>query len=103
MARVPMPLSEEIRNRIRSGRIPIATGYRLFGGKGDGSLCACCDRFITGAEIQFDVECPAPKGGWLSLPMHLNCFHAWCSESVGLMPRALDGAAERDRSVDASR
>jgi hypothetical protein len=73
-------LRQRIRAAIQSGKLPQAQGYRLFGGKGDGSLCVCCDRFITGAEIQFDLECPTASHSWVSLAMHLLCFELWRSE-----------------------
>jgi hypothetical protein len=98
-----MSLAEEIRTRIRSGRLPPADSYRVFGVKGDGSQCACCDHIITGTEIQFDVECHTPRAGWLPFSMHLKCFHAWRNESVPLMPRAPHSAGGHDRAVDASR
>lgn len=76
-----MNAGETIQDRIRAGRLPAAAGYRLNAGKGDGSVCACCDRFITSGHIQFDVECPLPRGDWMSLAMHIDCFQAWRSES----------------------
>jgi hypothetical protein len=100
---IQLELSELIRSRIRSGHLPAAEGYRLYGGKGDGSLCACCDRFITGAEIQFEVECPVPRGTWTPLPMHLHCFHAWCSESRALAPRVTGGGVDSDAQPAGSR
>lgn len=79
-------LRDLIRTRIRSGRLPRPQGHRLFGGRGDGTLCACCDRFITSAEIQFDIESPAADG-WESHPMHLDCFELWRSEAQAITPR----------------
>jgi hypothetical protein len=96
-------LAEQIRARIRSGSLPPADIYRVFGVKGDGSVCACCDRCISSAEIQFDVECHCAKGGWAPLSMHLTCFHTWRSESVPLMPRTLDSGAKQHGPLDASR
>lgn len=72
-----------IRARIRSGRLPSLQGHRLFGGKGDGALCACCDRFVTSSEIQFDIESPR-AGDWVSHPMHLDCFERWRHESEAM-------------------
>ncbi len=100
---IHLELSELIRSRIRSGHLPAAEGYRLYGGKGDGSLCACCDRCIGSTEIQFEVECPVPRGRWTPLPMHLNCFHAWCSESRALAPRVTAAGADSDAQPVGSR
>jgi hypothetical protein len=98
-----MDLAEEVRARIRSGRLPTADSYRVFGVKGDGSVCACCDRSITDAEILFDVECHIPNSGWSPFSMHLNCFHSWRNASVLLMPRALASGDLEARAVDAAR
>lgn len=98
-----MDLAEEVRTRIRSGRLPTADSYRVFGVKGDGSVCACCDRAITDAEIQFDVECHIANSGWSPFSMHLNCFHTWRNASAPLMPRAPDSGALEDRTLDAAR
>jgi hypothetical protein len=87
-----------IRARIRSGRLPSPQGHRLFGGKGDGALCACCDRFITSAEIQFDIESPR-AGDWVSHPMHLDCFELWRHESEAISARRARDAEEPRHSL----
>lgn len=92
--RTEADLAELIHSRICSGRLPSAAGHRLFGGQGDGSLCACCDRFITTSEMQFDVACPVPGGLYVPLPMHLSCFEAWVNESRA-MARFRDESARR--------
>jgi hypothetical protein len=80
-------ISELIHSRLTSGRLPIAGGHRLFGGSGDGSICACCDRFVTRGQIQFEVECPARDGSPIALLMHVECFDVWCKESRALRAR----------------
>jgi hypothetical protein len=89
-------LRDLIRARIRSGRLPRDQGHRLFGGKGEGTLCACCDRFITSAEIQFDIESPH-AGEWVSHAMHLHCFELWRIESRASTPRRSAELAELER------
>jgi len=91
-------LRDAIRARIRSGRLPGPEGHRLFGGKGDGTICACCDRFITSSEIQFDVESPR-AGSWVSHSMHLACFELWRSESLMINPRRPREAEEALRNA----
>lgn len=88
-------LRELIRARIRAGRLPHPQGHRLFGGRGEGTLCACCDRFITSAEIQFDIESQR-AGGWVSHAMHLDCFELWRSEARAHTPRRAREAQEMD-------
>jgi len=87
-----------IRARLQSRQLPLAHGHRLFRGQGDGALCACCDRFITTSEIQFDVECPEAGGPdgereRTRLSMHLQCFSAWVAESRLLADEAMAGKA----------
>jgi hypothetical protein len=86
-------LRDVIRARIRLGRLPNPQGHRLFGGKGDGALCACCDRFITSSEIQFDIE-SRRADGWVSHAMHLECFELWRIESRAASSRRVRELAE---------
>lgn len=71
---------ELVRARIRSGKIPIAGQYRLFGGRGDGGLCSCCDRIISRSEMAFEVDCPL-NDKHVTLQVHLACFNFWINES----------------------
>jgi len=91
-------LRDSIRARIRSGRLPRAQGHRLFGGKGHGTLCACCDRFITSSQIQFDIESPRADG-WVAHPMHLDCFELWRSESRASSPGRVREAEALDTAT----
>lgn len=90
-----MDLVEQIRDRVRCGRVPLADGCQVFGVKGDGSACACCDRPISAAEIQFDVEYRASASAWSTFPMHLHCFQTWRSASIRLKPPPLDSRVEQ--------
>ncbi len=91
-------LRDLIRARIRLGRLPNPQGHRLFGGKGDGTLCACCDRFITSSEIQFDIE-SRRADGWVSHAMHLDCFELWRTESRATSPRRARELRELDTAT----
>ena len=88
-------LRDLIRTRIRLGRLPTAKGHRLFGGRGEGTPCACCDRFITSSQIQFDIESPR-AGGWVSHAMHQDCFELWRMESRASVPRRVREVQELD-------
>src|SRR5579872_4602530 len=79
-------LRDLIRTRIRLGRLPKAQGHRLLGGRGEGTPCACCDRFITSSQIQFNIESPRAND-WVSHAMHLDCFELWRKESRASAPR----------------
>ena len=66
--------------RIISGRLPRWQKYNLVAGNGDGQSCACCDRPITGTEIQYDMQVSDGR----ALPMHLHCYEVWRDESLTL-------------------
>jgi hypothetical protein len=55
----------------------------LVRGKGDGNPCACCDRLINDAQIQFEVEYQSGDGVRMALMMHAICFDVWREESRG--------------------
>jgi hypothetical protein len=91
-------LRDLIRARIRLGRLPNPQDYRLFGSRGEGTPCACCDRFITSSEIQFDIE-SRRADGWISHAMHLECFELWRIESRALSPRRVREAQQLDTAT----
>ena len=67
-------LRELILSHIRSGRLPPAsTKHGLFGGKGEGGPCGCCERLITAAQIQFEVDFTAA----VVIQMHVTCHDEW--------------------------
>jgi hypothetical protein len=70
-------LSASIRTRIIAARLPGRPTAYVYAGPGDGALCACCDEFIKGTEIQYDLDFPAREGEISSYAMHLHCFHLW--------------------------
>lgn len=77
-------IEQLILERLLSGSLPSGTGHKIFGGKGDGIRCACCDELVTARQIQYDVE---PNDAQ-SLAMHLNCYNAWANAVVWIQ-RAL--------------
>lgn len=66
-----------IQARIHAGQLPDASIYEVFGRKGDGLSCACCDDPISSHQIEYDVEVLSAMGAVTTLPMHLFCYHAW--------------------------
>jgi hypothetical protein len=93
-------LQQLILTRIDQGNLPPAGRHELFGRKGDGLPCVCCDRLITPQQIEYDVEFAGDIG--TVMPMHAGCYHAWqevsCSmhfaprgESMGRNPAASTG------------
>jgi hypothetical protein len=69
---------------------------RVFGGRGDGHICACCHERIEPADVQYDVDCTL-GGAVHTLSMHMACFQAWEAES-----RALAGVAGHSVCEDAA-
>jgi hypothetical protein len=68
-----------IQSHIRAGRLPRSLApHKLFGGKGEGTPCACCARLITAAQIQFEVD----FGVAGVVEMHLNCHDEWMRASA---------------------
>lgn len=66
-----------IQARIHAGQLPCASIYEVFGRKGDGLSCACCDDVITNQQIEYDLELCSEMGAATTLPMHGICFQAW--------------------------
>ena len=99
-------LTELIRQRLAEGSLPRFRGQRIYGGRGDGARCGCCDRPVGPDEIQYDVDQP-PAGDDVtngtsildglsvfagrvnatataaerSIPMHLACYRLWAELS----------------------
>ncbi len=70
-------LLDAIRARVGAGRLPSDGEVQIFGGKGDGAVCACCDLPITRTQIQYDIELRSVDGTMTVMSMHLDCFEAW--------------------------
>jgi hypothetical protein len=73
----PLRVEQQIAARIRAGQLPCAHLYEVFGRRGDGLACACCDDPITSRQIEYDVELSCAMGPVTTLPMHGFCYHAW--------------------------
>lgn len=73
----PQQIRQLIRTRIQEGQLPYASIYEVFGRKGDGLACACCDEPITSQQIEYDVELCSNIGVLTTLPMHGFCYQAW--------------------------
>ena len=73
----PKEVRELIRLRLRSGQLPHTGKHEVFGRKGDGLPCACCDQLITPQQIEHDVEFASDLGTLSTMPMHAYCYHAW--------------------------
>ena len=74
-------IEDVVRTRIHDGQLPVAGQHRLFGGRGDGEVCACCDRIIHRSQMMFEVNCNLGTNVRISLHMHVPCFDVWTRES----------------------
>jgi hypothetical protein len=72
-------LREVARARIAQGLLPVMSPERTWGGPGGGSTCALCDRVVTAAEIEFELEF-APVPGPPTLHFHRQCHALWEAE-----------------------
>jgi hypothetical protein len=73
--------------RLRVAVLPRYRGQRTFGGRGEGTPCACCDEPIALADVQYEVEQRDAGGNDVpeqvrSIPMHLHCYRLWVEESA---------------------
>jgi len=68
------------RDRIQKTRLPRAVPTRMWGGKGEGRLCALCDQPITSGHSELEVE--RIDGGSESLFFHVLCQSLWQVECV---------------------
>lgn len=80
----PTQIRQLIKARIDAGRLPCALLYEVFGRKGDGLRCACCDAAITREQIEYDLEIFSPTGALTTLPMHPYCYYAWHEISASI-------------------
>jgi phytoene dehydrogenase-like protein len=72
-------LRERARTAVRSGKLPARAPDRTWGGPGVGAQCAVCEKPITKAELEFEIEF-ARNGeapGLDKYHVHVRCFAAW--------------------------
>jgi hypothetical protein len=73
-----------IRTALTENRLPRSGDKpRIFGGLGDGQICACCHARIEPTDIQYDIDCKLGEAVH-TLSMHLECFEVWEAESRAL-------------------
>ena len=74
---MPSQVQQLIETRVHAGQLPYTSLYEVFGRRGDGLACACCDELITSQQIEYDVELPSAMGAVTTLPMHVFCYQVW--------------------------
>ena len=70
-------LRMRVRELIKSGLLPLMVPQQIQGGHGSGQACAACDRPITSAQVEYEVEDPE---GDRRMHFHLGCHAAWQME-----------------------
>ena len=71
----PYELSCLIRDRIKSGRLPLLANAKCWAGPATGKVCAACEQCIVGGA---ECEVGEPES---SVFAHLVCHSIWCAES----------------------
>jgi hypothetical protein len=74
-------LRQEIARRLDTLSLPIANRPKIFGGRGENQLCACCGTPIANSNVLYDIEMDEGSAR-IDLPMHLWCFNIWMEESL---------------------
>jgi hypothetical protein len=72
-------LREKAREKIRSGKLPIAKPDRTFGGQSSGGTCAVCGDQVKRDDVEFEIEFKR-RGATPGLDryyLHQRCFAAW--------------------------
>lgn len=79
-------LKQQIRVRLRQGRLPVANGaYATL--RGTGRPCIVCRRAIESPGIECEVEAPG-----IVLHAHITCHHLWREVSLDAMSEARVGS-----------
>ena len=80
-------LREQARAAIQSGKVPTRTPDRVWGGPGIGALCAVCERPVTNADLEFEMEFAREVDfpGLDTFHVHIRCFAAWEFERINAM------------------
>jgi hypothetical protein len=84
VVRVPLrSLDNELRllarAHIRDGLLPEVNASRIWGGYGNGDLCAVCGESIHPKEIEYEIE-DQRAGNVRAYHLHVVCYAAWTFE-----------------------
>jgi hypothetical protein len=74
-------LRAQIAERLAAGILPPFSGQLVFGGRGEGKPCGCCDRPIAASDVQYDLDHQARN-----ILMHLPCYRLWVEVSESSKP-----------------
>lgn len=71
-------LREDIRAKLRDGRLPVDSIPRVWGGAGAGELCDACEDIVT-KDVLIMEGISASRTGQ-SVQFHVRCFYMWDQE-----------------------
>jgi hypothetical protein len=70
------PLSEKVREALRTGKLPLRRPDRVWGGRGGGGVCSICHAPLKPDAVEFELEFI-----WASEVsthhLHVDCFTEW--------------------------
>jgi hypothetical protein len=82
-------LVELARDRLSKGRLPIGSPQRIWGGPGNGAVCALCEQVVTRLDIEFEVEFALAASSSRILHFHRRCHAIWDAERRPRIDRVL--------------
>jgi len=71
-----------IRDKLRSGRLPLNKLSRFWGGLADGEVCDACEQPITKQQQIMEGVVSTP-GDQKPFQFHVQCFQFWETERRG--------------------
>lgn len=83
-------LRQQAREAVQKGKLPARRPDRVWGGPGVGEMCPVCDKRITKADIEYQLEFARPGvDGIDKYHVHIRCNAAWEFErpTAGEAPR----------------
>jgi len=72
-------LREKVREAVRQGKLPARRPDRTWGGSGVGAPCSICDKPVTRADMEFEIqfEHDGAVPGLDKFNVHVRCFAVW--------------------------
>ncbi len=77
-------LREKARKAVLDGKLPARQPDRIWGGPGVGAECAVCEKPVTKAELELEVQFAhdGSSPGLDKFHIHVRCFAMWEVERV---------------------
>jgi hypothetical protein len=75
-------LRSHARAECNAGELPIDRPGKLWAGAGSGASCSLCERAITDADVEYEMESSLGTGLQV-FRFHLPCYYIWSAEGKG--------------------